>query len=75
MYIKSFKTQDFEALKASHPDLYAVVYKHFKHLPNEDRGKIAGLCIEYVIQSDGNEEVFQEEIQMPLDEAFDDETF
>lgn len=60
----NFTKQNFNSLKGTHPDLYLVISKNFKELNDEEKGKIAGLCIEYVIQSEGSDEVFQEDIAL-----------
>lgn len=63
----NFTKQNFAALKQTHPDLYLVIGKAFKDVSDEEKGKIAGLCIEYVVQSEGTEEVFQEDIKFDED--------
>lgn len=66
----NFKKQHINALKATHPDLYSIVTRNFPDSSEEEQGKIAGLCIEYVIQSRGEIEIFQDDI---LDDTIYDE--
>ena len=68
MIVKS-TNQNFSVLEQTHPDLFAVIRAKFPYMSDEDKGKIAGLCIEYVIQSGGEVDIFQEDI--PEQEAID----
>ena len=67
MSILKIKKQDFPLLKQTHSDLYTTITSTFPELDDATKGKIAGLCIEYVIQSDGDVDIFQEEISVDKD--------
>ena len=56
-----FKKQDFMKLINSHPALHTDICETLNHLSNEDKGKIAGIVIEYVIKSGGQVDIFQKE--------------
>lgn len=66
------KPQDFKRLEQTHPDLFSMINHTVPNLSDEDKGKVAGLIIEYVIQSEGDVDIFQEIID-PQDEELDEE--
>lgn len=69
MLINKFKAQKLEVIKKSQPDLHTFIITHFKTESPELQGKVAGAIIEYVIQSGGNVEVFDDkEISDEADE-------
>ena len=69
MNLSRFKPQNPEIVKRNQPDLYATLKKVFPNASDEDFGRIAGVVIEYVIQSKGNVDVFGEE-DLLFDEEF-----
>lgn len=64
MSILKIKAQDFELLRKTHPDLYTMINTQFSDLAPNIKGKIAGLCIEYVIKSNGDVDIFQEDLEV-----------
>ncbi len=71
MSILKAKKQDFELIKRTHPDLYTTINTNFPNIDDTEKGKIAGLCIEYVIQSSGDVDIFQEDLDIS-EEEFED---
>lgn len=61
MIINKIVKQKMEVLKRTLPDLYASINAHFPGWPEEERAKLAGFVIEYVLKSGGNPDVFQDE--------------
>lgn len=70
MLIK-FKGQDFEEIKETHPDLYTVINTNFAHLDSHEKGRIAGMMIEYLIQAGGDVDIFQDD--MDIVDEFEEE--
>lgn len=58
MNLSKYKPQRVELLKKNQPDLYDTLRRLFPTASEEDTGKMAGLVIEYVIQSGGNVDIF-----------------
>lgn len=58
MIINKYKKQNLEIVKANQSDLAASLKAHFSDMSDEDKGRIAGFVIEYVIQAGGDPEVF-----------------
>ena len=58
MNLSKFKTQRVDTLRKNQPDLYETLKRLFPTATDEDTGKMAGLIIEYVIQSGGNVDIF-----------------
>lgn len=54
MIINKFKAQKLSVLEKTQPDLFATVNAHMSDLNEEQKGKVAGLIIEYVIKSGGD---------------------
>ena len=56
----NIKPQKFDVLEKTHPDLFTMINKTLPDLTTEQKGKVAGLVIEYVIQSEGDIDIFQD---------------
>jgi hypothetical protein len=74
MILSRFTKQKTSILAKNQPDLLETIKNVFpEHADNEEQlGKIAGIIIEYVIQSGGNVEIFGEDL---LPEQEEDEFF
>lgn len=71
MLLIKIKKQMFNKLKDSRQsDLYETINKFLPHLSEEDKGIVAGLCIEYVIASDGDPEIFEMDRTLEGDEEW-----
>lgn len=70
--INKIKKQNFSSLSKSHPDLFNSIQGNLEHLSTEDKGIVAGLVIEYVIQSGGNVDVF-DDLDLDIEEEDFDE--
>jgi len=68
----NIKNQKFERLEKTHPDLFTMINKIFPDLDQEQKGAVAGLCIEYVIQSEGDIDIFLDKYP-ELEEDIDEE--
>jgi hypothetical protein len=69
MNLSKYKPQNVLLLKKNQPDLYDTIRQTVPKLTDEQFGKVAGLIIEYVIQSGGNVEIFQSD-DMDFSEDF-----
>jgi hypothetical protein len=74
MILTKFTKQKTSVLSKNQPDLLQTISTLFpEYSDNEEQlGKIAGIIIEYVIQSGGNVEIFGEDL---LPEQAEDEFF
>ena len=61
MNLSKLRPQKVELLKVNQPDLYSTLKKVFPSTEDAELGVIAGLIIEYVIQSKGNVDIFGDE--------------
>lgn len=66
MNLARLTPQKVNLLKKNQPDLYDTLCKVFPEYKEDDAmmGRLAGLCIEYVIQSGGKVEIFGEDVDM-----------
>lgn len=71
--IVKVKKQNFATLKETHGDLYESIQGCLKHLSDEDKGIVAGLVIEYLIKSDGDISVLEEEFNFEEEMENEDE--
>lgn len=67
-----FKKQKINTIEKTHPDLYKTIQDSLAALSDEDKGIVAGLIIEAVIKSDGDESILQEELDFDPDEDWDE---
>ncbi len=58
MSLLKIKKQNLEIIKKNQPELYKSINKNLEHLSEQDKGIVAGIVIEFVIQSGGNTDVF-----------------
>lgn len=58
MPLRKFRPQNLEVVKRNQPELFAAIVNNFPELTDEQKGKIAGLCIEFVVVSGGDSDVF-----------------
>ena len=74
MFINKFKAQKLSVIQKNQPDLYLFIITHFPKESIEIQGKIAGAIIEYVIQSHGDVEIFDDKPKSILeDDDFDND--
>lgn len=67
------KKQNFASLKESLPDLYTTINVSLPNMSSEEKGIVAGLCIEYIIQSGGDVDILQDDLSKEnIDEDFDE---
>lgn len=71
MIINKIVKQKVEVLKKTHPDLLASINAHFPELPDDEKGKLAGFVIEYVIKSEGNTSIFEDREGLLIDDEED----
>lgn len=67
MILNKYKKQNIEVVKNNQPDLAASLKAHFPELSDEDKGRIAGFVIEYVIQAGGDTDIFMDKTEEPSD--------
>ncbi len=58
MSLLKIKKQNLEVIKKNQPELYKSINTNLPNLSDEDKGIIAGIVIEFVIQSSGDTDVF-----------------
>lgn len=77
MALEKIKKQNFESLKnGAQSDLYDTINKYLPELSKEDKGIVAGMCIEYVLKSGGNPDIFiGEDLIEEENEVFDTDSF
>ena len=71
--LSKYRVQKVELLKKNQTDLYETVRHLFPKATDEEFGKIAGLIMEYVIQSGGNPEIFVTDGDLEFLEEEDEE--
>lgn len=60
-----------DVLKKTHPDLYATLNAQLKDFTDEQKGKAAGLIIEYVLKSGGDYRIFEDPLMIDeIEETF-----
>lgn len=65
-----FKKLNGEFVNKNYPILYNTIWNKFNEIETEEqREKIAGLCLEVALQADGTINIFLEEEE--IDEEFD----
>jgi hypothetical protein len=69
--LSKIKVQDFAALKKSkQADLHDTINRFLPGLTPELKGVVAGLCIEYVVKSGGDPDIFVDEQLVDSEEDF-----
>ncbi len=69
MPLLKIKKQNFQALKNSkQSDLYETINRFLPNESDEVKGVVAGLCIEYVIKSNGDPDIFIDELLVNTEE-------
>lgn len=67
MIINKFKKQQIEIIQKNQPDLFASIKAHFPDMSDEQKGRIAGFTIEYVLKSGGSPYVFDDKEEVEDD--------
>lgn len=76
MAIKKIVKQNFQNLKNTRQsDLYDSINKFMPESTDETKGVVAGLIIEYVIQSGGNPDIFVDELLVEQEEDENDDLY
>lgn len=63
MIISKYKKQDLGVIKKNQPDLFASINAHFPDLNEEQKGRLAGFTIEYVLKAGGSPYVFNDAME------------
>lgn len=75
MALLRIKEQDFQKLRGSRQhDLFETINKFLPGADDRTKGVVAGLCIEYVIRSGGDPDIFIDELLIDSEEdGFEEE--